>query len=212
MRNLFFLRRAMRVYSAMTRNRALPLIRARGWGVVLTPDNREPRGLPYFVDNGAWPAFVSKRPWDSAAFERLLELRGPGADFVVLPHRVGAGAESLELSLSWRERVLECTPRAALAVQDGLEPADVAGALGPRVSLFLGGTTAWKWRMLPLWGELARRARVPLHVARVNTSRGFRAASMAGAASVDGSSVARFPSTISRWDRALREPALKLLS
>ena len=49
----------------------------------------------------------------------------------------------------------------AIAVQDGMTPADIPAEAQV---IFVGGSTAWKWRSLPMWAHTGMR----VHVGRVN--------------------------------------------
>lgn len=120
---------------------------------------------------------------------------------------VAGGAASLALTVSWLP-ALSGYRLVLVAVQDGMLPEHVRPLLGDATGVFVGGTTAWKLRTLPLWGRLCREAGAWLHVGRVNSARRVHYAAMCGAGSFDGSSVARFPSTIRLLDRARRQPPL----
>jgi len=130
---------------------------------------------------------------------------GPGADWSVLPDIVAGGLASLELSLSWMRRVLDETPRALLAVQDGMVAGDVRPFLGPRVGLFVGGSTSWKLQTLHTWGALGHELGCWVHVGRVNTCRRIHLCASAGATSFDGTSASRYAKTIRPLDAARRQ-------
>jgi hypothetical protein len=83
-------------------------------------------------------------------------------------------------------------------------PEEVVQHIGPRVGIFVGGTTEWKLETLASWGALANSSGSWCHVGRVNTARRIRACIAAGALSFDGTSVAKFPSTLELLDRAAR--------
>ncbi len=178
-------------------------MKAHDWRLIinaLTP--REPKEWRYALDNGAWSAFTQAKPFDVPAFERALVRFAPAADWTVLPDIVAGGHASLETSLRWMRRVLDAGPRALLAVQDGMAITDVATFVGPRVGLFVGGSTAWKWQTLPAWAELARRSSCWLHVGRVNTSKRIHACGDVGATSFDGTSPSRFAVTTPKLSHA----------
>lgn len=177
--------------------RNLAALRAAGWGLMLsaTGVHRTEGFERYAIDNGAWTAHQQGTEWDERRFLALVELHGPGAQFIVAPDIVGGGWRSFALSYSWLPR-LEAWPgsRVLVPVQDGLEAHedDVREVLGPRVGLFLGGTTEWKLRTMRSWGELARGAGAYFHVGRVNTARRIRLCAAAGADSFDGSGVSKY--------------------
>lgn len=189
--------------------RNLDALRAAGWRILVSaagPLRNE--GFPYALDNGAWSAYTAGRPFDEALFVRALRKMGALADWTVIPDIVAGGAPSLELSLRWMRQVLDESPRALLAVQDGISPADVRPFLGERVGIFVGGSTPYKLKTMPAWGSLARELGCWLHIGRVNTGRRIRDCSAAGATSFDGTSASRFAVTVRPLDLARRQLAL----
>jgi len=57
----------------------LSALQQNGWGLLLTPDNRNPRGFSlYGIDNGAWSAHTKGIPWETmrAKWQRLIEEHG----------------------------------------------------------------------------------------------------------------------------------------
>lgn len=188
--------------------RNLAGLRAAGWRLMVSAKGRlQPHDFRYALDNGAWSAFQAGLDFDEAAFLRAYGLLGHGADFVVLPDIVAAGARSLAFSRAWMPRLAGPAPL-MLAVQDGMEPADVEALVGPRLGLFVGGSTEWKLATMGRWCALARERRGQAHVARVNTVRRIRRCHAAGANSFDGSGPSRFALELPRLDRALRQPDL----
>lgn len=159
-------------------------------------------------DNGAWVAHTTGQPFDEAAFLKGYDKVGRGADFAVLPDIVAGGMRSLDYSLTWRERLGEPLCPLLLAVQDGMDVADVEGLVGKHLGIFVGGSTEWKEATLPQWGRLARATGAHLHVGRVNTARRIKLCAMAGADSIDGTSVTRFVKTLPLIDNAVRQWAL----
>jgi hypothetical protein len=168
-------------------------------------------GFPYALDNGAWTAYQQRRPWEAQPFWRALQCRGAGAEWVVLPDIVAGGESSLARSLSWLSHGLEYTQRVLLAVQDGMTPALIRPHLtvAARIGIFVGGSTAWKLRTLPLWGTLAAEMGCWLHVGRVNTARRITLCGLVGATSFDGTSVSRFATTLPLLEHARQQLPLK---
>ena len=162
-------------------------------------------GMQYALDNGAWTAHQQKRPFDTALFTKALHKLGANADWTVLPDIVAGGMKSLDMSLGWLRTVLSASPMALLAVQDGMEPGDVANVLGPRVGIFVGGSTEWKLSTMPVWGALARDVGCWCHVGRVNSRKRIKLCYEAGATSFDGTSVTKFAKTLVPLDAARRE-------
>ncbi|HEU5375744.1 MAG TPA: hypothetical protein VFV38_09915 [Ktedonobacteraceae bacterium] len=189
--------------------RNLDALRQAGWRLLISrTGNWRTEGFPYALDNGAWSDFQSGRPFDEENFERLLEKLGANADFVVLPDIVEGGMRSLDLSVRWLNRSLSVCPRVVIAVQDGMEPCDLASLVSPSVGIFLGGSTEWKLQRMADWGHFCAERHVYYHVARVNTLRRIRLAAAAGAISIDGSSASRYAITVRPLDFAARQPDL----
>lgn len=198
----------LRLYATWTGTRAnLAALHLGGFRVLTGPDQLSRRTLPplqWALDNGAWGCFRRGAPFDGEAFARALGRWGEGADWTVLPDIVAGGVASLDLSLSWRVRV---PGLALLAVQDGMTADDVRPHLGPRTGIFIGGSTAWKWRTLPTWGALARAAGCYLHVGRVNSADAIRACVAHGAQSGDGTSATLYRVNAPKLSAATRGPA-----
>ena len=188
--------------------RTLAALRKAEWRVLVSPFCLRSEGFRYALDNGAWSAYTQRQPFDSLAFERALSRMGMFADWTVLPDIVTGGHASLELSLRWMRRVLDASPYALLAVQDGLVPDDVTPFLGKRVGIFVGGSTAWKEATLPQWGALGRQIDCWVHVGRINSARRIRLCQLAGVTSFDGSSVSRYSCTLPLLDHARNQCCL----
>lgn len=167
-------------------------------------------GFPYALDNGAWTAFQHGSSWDGLAFQRALTRFGKDADFVVAPDIVAGGMASLAKSLEWLPRLLSCTEQVLLAVQDGMVFPDLAPHVGPRVGVFVGGSTEWKLPAIRAWGPWCARMGVWCHVGRVNTIRRIRSCGMAGVTSFDGSSASRYSKTLPFLDEARRQMCMDL--
>jgi len=194
-------------YTSLTGNkRRIPKLREAGWRFFVSATNltKSTQGFQYAIDNGAWTAFRKGIPWREDQFVRALDLLGDEADFIVVPDIVEGGADSLERTLEWLPR-LEQYRLVLLPVQDGFEPCQVIPYLSDRVGIFLGGSTGWKERTIPLWGRVAREAQCYYHVGRVNSMRRIYRCAAAGANSFDGSSPAIFPDKLARLDVARRQ-------
>lgn len=185
--------------------RNLAVLRDAGWRLIVSAKgSHRSEGFQYGLDNGAWWAYQQKQPFDVAAFEKLVDKMGKGADWIVAPDIVGGGLESLRVSEQWLPMLVLIAP-VLLAVQDGMTARDVEGLLGARVGIFVGGTTEWKLDTLQSWGEVARKRGCYLHVGRVNTARRIQYCHDAGADSFDGSSVTRFAKSLPRLDNATKQ-------
>jgi hypothetical protein len=193
--------------------RNLAELRRAGWRLLVSAAGcLRSEGFCYALDNGAWSAYTQGKPFDEKAFARALRKMGAKADWTVIPDIVAGGLASLELSLRWMRIVLDECPRALLAVQDGMSVADVAPFLGPRVGLFVGGSTEWKCRTLAEWGAVGRAQRCWVHVGRVNSKKRISSCATAGATSFDGTSVTRFAISLLSLDEQVRQLTLGGLS
>ncbi len=198
----------MILYASSTRGRRnLHEMQVHGWRLLFSsaaPDLYRP-GWRYALDNGAWSAFASGAPWDEVSFRATVEQHGAGADWVIAPDVVAGGRPSLRLSERWLPWVADRARRVLIAVQDGMEPGDVAPLLGPSVGIAIGGSTEWKEAALGrgAWLALARERGAWMHALRVNTVR--RIHLCAGADSLDGSSPTRFATTTPMLTAASRQ-------
>lgn len=201
---------AMIPYASRTGTRRnLDAMRSRGWRILVSASGvLRHEGFPYALDNGAWSAFTQGRPFDEPLFLQALRLLGRDADWTVIPDIVEGGAASLEMSLRHMRRVLDECSVGLIAVQDGMSVDDVRPFIGPRVGIFIGGSTEWKLATMHDWGALAREAKAWCHVGRVNSARRIRLCALAGAHSFDGTSASRFAVTIPKLDHARRQQTL----
>jgi hypothetical protein len=205
--------RPLAAYASRTGTRRnLEALRACGWGLMVSAAGalRTEGFQTYALDNGAWTAYRHGRAFDEPAFLAAVEALGARAQFIVVPDVVCGGIPSLRFSEGWLPRLEGVGRRRLLAVQNGMEPADVRPLLSGGVGIFVGGDTAWKERTLPIWGDLAREIGCYLHVGRVNTARRIRLCQLAGAASFDGSSASRFSQSIGRLNSARLQGVLDL--
>ena len=143
------------------------------WGVVMVNDmTRGVRELPFILDNGAFIAWNNGTKWSETLFlesvDKVLKY-GKKPDFIILPDIVGGGTKSLELSISWIDKL----PREwnkALASQDGQPPNDIINAMAENgVDVwFMGGTNAHKLHAKEFC-EAAHRLGKKFHFARCST-------------------------------------------
>lgn len=174
-----------------------------GWGrmwVRGTPSLLE--GEPWGFDNGAYSAWTRGEAFPTGVFEaRLsaaLKLSRPPI-VAVVPDIVAGGERSFEFSLEWRSQLPDGWPW-YLAVQDGMDPDDVADSLPEFAGLFLGGTTSFK-REAGFWANLAHAGGKRFHFGRASLPRRVDHAIRAGADSLDTA----FPLwTVSRFDHFVR--------
>lgn len=220
--------------SAMGEGRTRQLVRALGWGLMITPlDPRDPGDLPFVLDNGeyaVWQAWIEAQKragltedeamgkwiaggWaeperDEDAFEVFLERYGPRARWVVAPDIVAAGQASLDRSTRWMNRCRAHCDMVLIAVQNGMTPADLAPYVSRQVGIFLGGSTDWKKDEMRTWGEFCAEKRCHYHIARVNTERRYQIARWAGAHSTDGTSGTKFTKNMEKIDTWRRQQTL----
>jgi hypothetical protein len=193
--------------------RNLDALRRRGWGLLVSRAGawRREGFVQWAADNGAWSDYQAHRDFDEDAYERFLtwvEAQEALPDWLVLPDVVAGGTASLALSTRYLNRCQAVAPLVLIAVQDGMEEADVAPLVSSRVGLFLGGSTEWKLANMIRWGRFCAARRCYYHIARVNTFKRMALAQAAGAASVDGSSVSRYSVTVTNLTNGLNQPDL----
>lgn len=139
---------------------------------------RRPMLAPsYALDNGRFIATTQNKPWDEAAYLRLVEQFGADALWVLVPDVVADRDATLREWDLWAPRLGGL--RLAIAVQDGMTPADIPSEAS---TIFVGGSTAWKWSSLATWCDVGR----PIHVGRVNTGRWLWVCDRVGVRSCDG--------------------------
>ena len=142
--------------------------------------------LPYALDNDAYAqgAAWSPEPWRAMLAKARRQNCAPR--WVLVPDVVRDRAGTLAHWRAFAPIAAACGWPLAFAVQDGMTPADVPSAAA---MVFVGGSTAWKWRTLALWcAEFPR-----VHVGRVNTIARLNRCAALGAESVDGTGWVRNP-------------------
>lgn len=159
-----------------------------GW--IISPQCwKEPKeGIPYALDNGAFSAWKNGTIWDIDAWRKMLDkamVCGQKPIWGVVPDVVCNKDLTLEKWYVYRYSLTCRGIPTALAVQDGMFPSDVPTAPKPDV-IFVGGSTFWKWKTLPMWCKHFPR----VHVGRVRT-RKLEVAERCGAESVDGTGFMR---------------------
>ena len=128
-----------------------------GWGRMWTVGTPKPYlNEPWGFDNGAYVAWIRKRPFPEDKFLKRLEkaFRVGIPYMAVCPDLVARGIRSLDFSLGWLPALPQNWPW-YLAVQDGMTWNDVEPVIHNFTGLFLGGSdefkrTAWTWRVLSL--------------------------------------------------------------
>jgi hypothetical protein len=144
-------------------------------------------GIPWALDNGVFGAFTSGREWSEEPLYRFLDAyAGWKPLWVVVPDSVGNRGKTLEMWNDHATAISAFGVPLAFAAQDGMTPEDVPSNAD---IVFIGGSTSWKWRSLPMWTEHFPR----VHVGRVNSHRLLEMAEGNGAESCDGTGWFRDP-------------------
>jgi hypothetical protein len=204
--------RRVKAYVGQTRTKKLIAeLETLGFGECATPDRLPPRRFPWFLDNGAFPAWKAGRPFDGERFQKALEKldripRGP--DFIVVPDKVAGGLDSLWFSLTWAPHVARTGAPLYLAVQDGMTEEDLVPHLKPFAGLFVGGTTEWKLRTGGAWAAFAHAHGRRCHIGRVGSMKRIRWALSTGADSIDSSLPLWSAEKLRRMVRALAQGEL----
>jgi hypothetical protein len=159
----------------------------------------EPKlGIPWALDNGVFGAFTQQREWSEEPLYRFLDAYAAWKPlWVVVPDSVGNRQKTLDL---WGDHApaLKCFGiPLAFAAQDGMTPEDVPE---DAAIVFVGGSTSWKWRSLPMWTEHFSR----VHVGRVNSHRLLEIAERNGAESCDGTGWFRDPHRTQELEKYLK--------
>lgn len=143
----------------------------------------EPRPeVKWALDNGVFGAWSANREWSEEPLFRFLEKYAAyRPEWVVCPDWVADRDLTLKRWSEYSPALHAFGVPLAFVVQDGMSISDIPSNPAPEI-LFIGGTTSWKWRTLPMWAKAHPR----VHVGRVNTYRLLWMAHDAGAESCDG--------------------------
>lgn len=175
----------MIAYVGQTRDpRYIALLKAAGIGeCTIRGELASRKRDPWFYDNGAFRDWKAGVPFDGVRWTRdmwRIRDRKLRPDFIVVPDKVAAGAESLVWSELHRRDVPD-GERAYLAVQDGMTIGTVGAHLRelaadgfPYAGLFVGGSLDWKIETAPAWADYAHAAGLRCHVGRVGTPERVR--------------------------------------
>lgn len=138
-------------------------------------------------DNGAYSCFRKQVPFDEVKFLKRLDVAMEQPDnacvCAVAPDIVEGGLESLDFSLSWRERLPDKLPW-YLAVQDGMKTSDVEPHISKFDGIFLGGSDSFK-QTAATWCTVAHSHEKFFHWGRCSTLNAVLAAWRIGADSID---------------------------
>lgn len=165
-----------------------------GVGHLYTPARKERirPWLPYALDNGRYAEVDNNLPFDEVGFVAFIDgfaVREIRPMWLAVPDVPFDGAATIEWWNKWALILVMHDIPLALCVQDGMTPEDVdALEIQPEV-IFLGGSTEWKWKTVPMWADYCKRTGKRLHVGRVNTQIPAKLEWLAGLGveSIDGS-------------------------
>ncbi len=191
--------------------RNLAALRAANWGLFVSAAGVwRTEGFPIVAgDNGAWTDHQQGLPFNEERFARFVEWFGDRPSMLILPDIVCGGDASLQLSVRWLSTLAGHPAKLMIAVQNGMEPAQIAPFLTPRVGIAVGGDTEWKVATMGAWAALARSHGAHCHVLRVNTERRIRLCHAAAVDSFDGSSASRFAVTLPPLELARQQTDLE---
>lgn len=145
------------------------------------------QGIPWALDNGVFGAYKAAKPWSEEPLYDFLDRYAAWKPlWVVVPDWVGDRNETLRRWDQHAPALQAFGVPLAMAVQDGMIPDDVPNECSV---VFVGGSTSWKWRSLPMWTSSFPR----VHVGRVNTIKLLLQAENSGAESCDGTGWFRDP-------------------
>lgn len=141
----------------------------------------EPRlRVTWALDNGVFGAWQSGREWSEEPLFRFLDAYAAwNPEWVVCPDWVADRDLTLARWRDYSPALRAFGVALAFVVQDGMTAPDVPNDAD---IVFVGGSTAWKWRTVREWCAAFPR----VHVGRVNTYNLLWQAHDAGAESCDG--------------------------
>lgn len=151
-----------------------------------TPRQKPWSEMPFAIDNGAFPCFTNRKPWDATRFIAGLDKIATGCveqrtdpSWLLVPDVVCDREATIASWHEWLPRLTGYGWPLAFAVQDGMDIGDV-----PREAqvVFVGGSTPWKRATMARWCQSFPR----VHVGRINTYRWLRVCEKLGAESCDG--------------------------
>ena len=187
----------------VTSKRTRSILDQNEWRWLLSPYGPIGVGVPswvpdrkYAMDNGAYTVFSRNWEFCNGTFQKFVDMRAEGADWVVVPDVVGDMNTTLEMFEYWQPK-LEGIPL-MLAIQDGMSPKVIEHTKEKVVGIFLGGSTEYKLDSLQMWSDWAKENNKWFHVARVNSIKRYELCEIKGADSIDGSGVARFSADAKR--------------
>ena len=164
----------------------------------------------YAIDNGAYGYYTRGESFNGGAFLSLCDEWYHAADWIVVPDKVGDWEETIAMSMRWTNILTSYNRPLLIVAQDGCEVDDyhtIKSILRSRIygGLFIGGTTDWKLKHLPMLASLCKEAGKICHVGRVNSGKRVKYCYDSGASSIDGSGMSRFLATTLVVCKTLRD-------
>ena len=208
----------MKIYCGATGSKEmLEYMWEKDYGLLLNPLSwRYGNGVPWSywaLDNGAYKSYTDNTEFDEGIFLKTIYEKLPKAklppDFIVVPDKVGGGLKSLEFSLNWHSKLKQMDEHNwFLAVQDGMEIADVVDIIKDFDGIFVGGTVKWKISTGENWVKLAHKTNIPCHIGRVGIFKRIVWAKRIGADSIDSTSFVRNPGGFRRLESSYLQTTL----
>jgi len=163
----------------------------RNIGQLLSPVGwRQPQSRHWAADNDVYAHRDDPAWWCREGLPNWLKMLDKAADawcdpmFCLLPDVVADWPRTLERAWEYRQECLNRDLSFAVALQDGC---DFAQALELRPQyVFVGGTTAWKWRNVEPACQYFQRCGVKVHVGRASGPLRIRECLRLGVDSCDG--------------------------
>ncbi len=145
--------------------------------------------IPLAFDNDAYSVKEGEQ-WDEAKWFAMLdkiEADNLKPEWVLLPDKLYDKEETIKNFYAYRHHLTRPGREwpVAFAVQDGMVAQDVPCTADV---IFVGGSTKWKWKSLPMWTQCFPR----VHVGRVNSPERLDTCKRLGVESVDGTHWFRF--------------------
>jgi len=183
-----------------------------------TRDQRGPwPWFPYALDNGAFSCWDPKsntfntEKWakNEQAWRELLfwaQVVPQKALWAIVPDVPGNSAATLERWPIYAPEVVASRIPLAIAVQDGMTPADVRALKPAPEVICIGGSTEWKWATVEMWAKEFPR----VHLLRCNAPAKLPYLQDLGVESTDGTGWNRGDRTqtsgLEEWCRANATP------
>ena len=184
-------------------------------GMLLQPKSwRKPHGV-YACDNGVYAAWIKGRGWDQQMHNDYLRMlakisRDNLPLWVLLPDAVANWHRTVELARIYLPIIRQAGLAVAIALQDGCS-FEQALEFTPECA-FVAGSDRWKEDNVAPACSFFRPKGISVHVGRVNTRRRLIICQIAGADSVDGTSLNRWRNAnLALIANTLRQRCLNLI-